>query len=412
MARPPEEPGAPQQEFPFRAVRVRARRTLLCALVLSALLSMLCMSLGRKDHLTLTGKVSLWALFAWSIVVAVYAVKTYGSARKYRAAPAASAPEMVDPLTGLPDRKGLMTALEGFDTEGEEFGKRVRLIDVDLANLNKVNYEFGQMIGDVVLQDVADLLRRNVSDENIVGRLGGDEFLVVMPRATATEAEQLSQVIEKAIEDYHLALGERGEVTGVKASVSVAVYMPDQASLHETVVSAKEATAHGRLPEAAGEEPSYYHVPRVTLGALAVHRWQNLDKKLQGDFKNWQRTPNEELTERMASEIAEMLDNKAEAHWLDFVTAPPSAGGRSSPTRILAEAVAKRLNVPYREVMRADTSGPETRSVEPAVDAVIDKGDGCLLVSDVVSSGILERRCVKKLSAAGAHVQAVAWSAY
>ena len=62
--------------------------------------------------------------------------------------------------------------------------------------------------------------------------------------------------------------------------------------------------------------------------------------------------------------------------------------------------------------MRADTSGPETRSVEPAVDAVIDKGEAALLVTDVISSGILERRCVKKLAAAGAHVHVAAWAAY
>ena len=62
--------------------------------------------------------------------------------------------------------------------------------------------------------------------------------------------------------------------------------------------------------------------------------------------------------------------------------------------------------------MRADVSGPETRSVEPAVDASLAKGDGVLLVSDVVSSGILERRCVRRLSAEGVHVTVVAWASY
>jgi orotate phosphoribosyltransferase len=74
--------------------------------------------------------------------------------------------------------------------------------------------------------------------------------------------------------------------------------------------------------------------------------------------------------------------------------------------------VANLVGVPYRDVMRADASGPESRTVEPAVDAVIEKGDGVLLISDVISSGIVERRCVKKLSAAGAHVQVVAYAAY
>jgi diguanylate cyclase (GGDEF)-like protein len=393
-------------------VRFGSRRTVLCALVLNALLFMVCVFLGRKDFVSFSVKLGLWALFAWSLVVTGYAVYTYVSARKFRGLAPAQAPEMVDPLTGLPDRKGLMTALESFDADVEESGKRVRLIDVDLTNLNKVNYEFGQMIGDVVLRDVAELLRRHVPEEDLVGRLGGDEFLIVMRRATAAEAEGLAQELGKTLEGYTLSLGDRGRVEGIKATISVAVYLPDQASLHETVVSAKEATAHGKLPADEGGGPAYYHVPRVTLGAFAVHRWQNLDKKAQNELKLWQREPNDAFTERMVNDIARMLDEKAEAHWLDFVTAAPSAAGRASPTRALAEAVARRLNVPYRDVMRADSSGPESRSVEPAVDAVIDKGDGALLISDVISSGILERRCVKKLSAAGAYVQVTAWAAY
>jgi len=403
---------AVEEEHAPERVRLGSRRTVLCALVLNALLFVVCLFLDQQSFVGFSAKLGLWGLFAWSLVVTAYGIYTYVSARTFRGMAAVQALEMVDALTGLPDRKGLMTALEGFDTEVDESGKRVRLIDVDLANLNKVNYEFGQMIGDVVLQDIAELLRRHVPEEDLVGRLGGDEFLIVLRHVTAAEAEGLAQKLEKAIEGYTLSLGERGRVEGIRATISVAVYLPDQASLHETVVSAKEATAHGKLPASEGEAPAYYHVPRVTLGAFAVYRWQSLDKKAQNELKLWQREPGAEFTERMVNDIAQMLDEKAEAHWLDFVTAAPSAAGRASPTRALAEAVAKRLGVPFRDVMRADSSGPESRSIEPAVDAVIDKGDGALLISDVISSGILERRCVKKLSAAGAYVQVAAWAAY
>lgn len=388
----------------FRALDVGSRRTLLCALVLNALLWMLCVFLGG-------GQIGLWALFAWSLVVTAHAVYTYLGARRYKRQAGAEL-GMTDLLTGVPNRKGLMAMLESYDVSVEEFGRRVRLIDVDLVNLNKINYEFGQMVGDAVLQDVAALLQRSVGEKDLVGRLGGDEFLVILPQATADEAESLAETLGQTISDYRLALGERGEVSGLAANISVAAYVPEQASLHETVVSAKEATAHGRLPEAEGEEPGYYHVPRVTLGAFAVYRWESLDKKLRDEFKLWQREPNDAFMQRMVNDMVRLLDEKAEAQWVDFVTAVPGPLGRSSPTKRLAESVAKRVGVPYRDVMRADTSGPETRTIEPAVDAVIDKGDGVLLISDVISSGILERRCVKKLSAAGTHVQVAAWAAY
>jgi len=395
---------------------VVSRRCALSAMVLSALLLAASYALGSRPETNFWARLGLWAMFAWSLVVLAYSVMAFWRAHTFSKRKSADF-GLTDPLTGLPNRKGLLTELERYDVSPREFGRRVRLIDIDLLNLDRVNYEFGQMVGDAVLQDLANVLRSTVPEGNLVGRLGGDEFLVIMPQGTASEAEKLANSLREAITNYRLNLGERGEVHSLKANISVAAYVPEQASLHETVISAKSATAHGSLPEMETDEgTSFYHVPRVTLGAFAVHRWQKLSKREQDEFKLWKRELNAAITERMASEIVRLLDEKAEANWVDFVTAVPApggiGGGRTYGARHLAQAVAKLLGVPYRDVMRADASGPESRSVEPAVDAVIDKGDGVLLVSDVISSGILERRCLKKLSAAGAHVQVVAWAAY
>jgi diguanylate cyclase (GGDEF)-like protein len=400
----------PTEQAAAREIHAASRRAALFVLVLSGLLLMAAVLMKGW------GGWCARAMFVWSVVVCVYAVKAYWRARAYSRKKAKDL-GMTDALTGLPNRKGLMGELERCQAGVQEYGKRIRLIDVDLMNLNRVNYEYGEMVGDAVLQDVAALLRRTVPERNPVGRLGGDEFLVIMPEATAEDSEAIAASIREAITNYRLSLGDRGEIQALKANVSIAAYLPEQASLHETVVSAKEATAHGKLPEAEGEEAhAYYHVPRVTLGAFAVYRWQNLSKTEQEEYKLWKRELTATVTERMAGEITRLLDEKAETNWADFVTSVPTpggaGGGRTYAGRELALAVAKHLGVPYRDVMRADASGPENRSVEPAVDAVIDKGDGALLISDVISSGIVERRCAKKLAGAGAHVMVVAWAAY
>lgn len=387
-----------------------AASLVMCATLLAALVA-------TKEDVNLRYAVACWALFTVALISWFFALRTFWRARAYDRR-LANELGIVDPLTGLPNRRGLMAELEAFDVTPQEFGKRVRLVDVDLANLNRVNYEYGQPVGDAVLQDLANLLRTTVPPNAIVGRLGGDEFLCVLPQASQSEAESLAQTIRESISGYSLSLGDRGEVSSLKASVSVAAYVPEQASLHETVISAKEATAHGRLPglEAGEEGGAYYHVPRVTLGAFAVHRWQDLNKETQDEFKTWKREMSNKVTDRMANEIFHLLDERADANWLDFVTAVPAAsgvgGGRTYAARRLAEKVAHLLGVPYRDVMRADVSGPESRTLEPAVDAVIEKGDGVLVISDVISSGIVERRCVKRLSSAGAHVQLIAYAAY
>ncbi|MGD2174060.1 MAG: GGDEF domain-containing protein, partial [Candidatus Brocadiaceae bacterium] len=312
-----------EEEQVTRRIHRASRRTVLTSFVLAILLLFLALILARKGVESLGLRVLGWALFAWSLVVAIYAGYGYWQARTYYRRKSSEL-GLTDNLTGLPNRKGLVAALERFELGPQEFGKRTRLVDIDLANLNRVNYEFGQTVGDAVLQDIANLLRSGVPEDNIVGRLGGDEFLIVLPQASVSEAEALAESFKQTIADYSLSLGDRGEVHSLKARVSVASYVPEQASLHETVVSAKEATAHGRLPEAEDEEAEpYYHVPRITLGAFAARRWQSLNKSEQEEFKLWKRELNENVTDRMCSDIVKMLDEKAETNWCDFVTAVP-----------------------------------------------------------------------------------------
>ena len=404
------------EEEVTQSVRRASRRAVLSALLLSAVLWVLAFTLGRFGAMGVWRSLGLWSMFVWSLVVAVYAGLTYWRARKYvrRVAPNL---ELVDRLTGLPNRQALMAELDRRDLRSLEAGTRCRLIDVDLTNLNRVNEEFGQMVGDAVLQDIAGLLKNAVAEPNLLGRLAGDEFLVIMPKATTEEAESLAGAIRQAIGQYRLDVGGKQAVSSVKANVSVGTYLPEQASLHETVILAKGTGGLSALAEAEGAAPEgYQHVPRVTLGAFAAHRWQRMSEAEQNKFTLWQRELDQPTTDGMAEDILKVLDEKAEERWLDFVTAVPSHGaagsGRAYPARRLAEAVAGKLGVPYREVMRAESSGPDTRAVEPVVDATITKGSGVLLVSEVITSGTLERRCVRKLSAAGAHVQMIAWAAH
>ncbi|MCK4284227.1 MAG: diguanylate cyclase, partial [Candidatus Brocadiae bacterium] len=294
---------------------------------------------------------------------------------------------------------------------------RCRLIDVDLTNLNRVNEEFGQMVGDAVLRNLAELLRNAVPAPNLLGRLAGDEFLVIMPRTTTAEAESLADTIRRSIAEHKLDLGGKGVVSSVKANVSVATYMPEEASLHETVILAKGVGGLGVSAEAEGmESEGYHHVPRVTLGAFAVRRWQRMSEAEQKGFALWKQDLDQPTTDSMATEILKVLDEKAEDSWVDFVTAVPAhdatGTGRTYPARQLAEAVASKIGVSYRQVMRAESAGPDARAVEPVVDATITKGSGVLLISDLITSGTLERQCVKRLFAAGARVQMVAWAAH
>lgn len=92
-----------------------------------------------------------------------------------------------DPLTGLANRRAMMNHLrlaeQMFASDGNGFA--VALLDLD--QFKQVNDNLGHDIGDLLLVEVADRLTQSSAAEEIVGRLGGDEFLIFMPDVTGHE---------------------------------------------------------------------------------------------------------------------------------------------------------------------------------------------------------------------------------
>lgn len=84
---------------------------------------------------------------------------------------------LTDPLTGLRNRRGFDRALERLGAAGQPFG----LIHVDLDHFKAVNDRYGHLSGDRVLVAMAHRLRNVVRDADAVARIGGDEFVVLLP---------------------------------------------------------------------------------------------------------------------------------------------------------------------------------------------------------------------------------------
>lgn len=103
---------------------------------------------------------------------------------------------MTDELTGLLNRRGFRRAAEEIIGRGR--GCQLAIIDVD--GLKKVNDTFGHSVGDSLIADCASVLRDSVRQSDVVGRMGGDEFCVLVP-APLAPAEALRNSL-KARLDY------------------------------------------------------------------------------------------------------------------------------------------------------------------------------------------------------------------
>jgi len=87
----------------------------------------------------------------------------------------------IDSLTGLYNRRAFGRILRDSLSEARETGDVVSIINADIDRFKDFNDEFGHPVGDQLLKDLADVLQTNIRAENTVARVGGEEFVVLLP---------------------------------------------------------------------------------------------------------------------------------------------------------------------------------------------------------------------------------------
>jgi diguanylate cyclase (GGDEF)-like protein len=130
-----------------------------------------------------------------------------------------------DLLTEIHNRFSLDKHLEGLIREARFKGASFGLIYVDLDEFKQVNDECGHQVGDLYLQEVAIRMKRQVRSIDLLARIGGDEFAVLVPDVrTRADVEEIALRIDRSF-DEPIAAAEY--VLNASASVGVAVYPQD-----------------------------------------------------------------------------------------------------------------------------------------------------------------------------------------
>lgn len=127
--------------------------------------------------------------------------------------------EAVDRLTGLPDRGAMQERVLRLLKERQSF--TVAVADID--RFGRLNEELGREAGDNALQILARVARRTIRPEDVVGRIGGDELLFILPRTTPSDATRaferlreelvLAQTVDE-FEPFTLSIGVIGSSSG------------------------------------------------------------------------------------------------------------------------------------------------------------------------------------------------------
>ncbi len=139
----------------------------------------------------------------------------------------AAAPREVgyDPLTALPSRSATLRHLDDAMHVAARLGTRVGVIFIDLDGFKAVNDTFGHARGDKALIEAAQQMREAVRRGDLVGRIGGDEFVAVL--GVVESEDEMADAAQRFLDRIALRVEEDGIVREVRASIGIAVFPQD-----------------------------------------------------------------------------------------------------------------------------------------------------------------------------------------
>ncbi len=167
---------------------------------------------------------------------------------------------MLDPLTGLPNRRALDSRLaELWDTAVLTSGELSCLV-IDVDYFKRVNDTLGHAAGDLVLCVLARVLTEQCRQDDIAARIGGDEFVALLPLATAQQAELVAQRIQAAFDRaVHHALTQSHALTpGTTACPTISIGVSSRTTNRPTC--AADLLAHADIALYAGKHQGRNHI--------------------------------------------------------------------------------------------------------------------------------------------------------
>lgn len=182
----------------------------------------------------------------------------------------------VDTVTGLPNRVHFIEKLSLLLSEAEEKDSMLALILLDIRRFKEINDNHGHFVGDQILQSVANRLRYVIEQGEVVARLSGDEFAVLLP---FTEARDIKFGIERFCDAISVPMHIENRSFTLTASVGTACYPHDAVDSGELFQDASIALYHAKQQDKA---VSIYD-PVMTL---VLKRQQEMIKRLNEAIEN------------------------------------------------------------------------------------------------------------------------------
>lgn len=170
-----------------------------------------------------------------------------------------------DPLTGLFNRRFFFTLADKFLSESIRHNKSLSLIMLDIDLFKDINDKHGHPVGDQIIQLVASKTKSLLRKEDIIARVGGEEYVVLLPNTNGKSAMLIAEKIRLAI-DSQCITKECSENIYPKISLGVATYAEGDSEFHEIYARSDKALYQakfmGRNKSCILEKKSYKNVTK------------------------------------------------------------------------------------------------------------------------------------------------------
>lgn len=235
-----------------------------------------------------------------------------------------------DRLTRVANRATLLSQLIGEVERARRYGRPLSVAFVDLDRFKAINDTYGHDAGDLVLRGVADIFAKNLRENDLVGRYGGEEFMLILPETTPEDAVTVAEKLRLLVEGHRFRLPDGTDVS-VTVSTGIAGGRGEQLRLESLVRDADAAMYSAK-----------------SLGRNQTYVFAEPDEEARVP-----RAPISPVGRAIASEVAEAARRAAESALVSAVDALPSYRGRpSSLIALVATSIARQLGLPETEVER------------------------------------------------------------
>ena len=273
----PTSPALPWLVLPAGMVAARFRPQVVIAGLVLTIAVILAATLGVDSNATIHNPVPVFATLALltTMVSIVWALQAAELHHRGEA--------ILDPLTGLLNRHALVPRFAELSMQARLSRQPICLLLCDVDNFKAINDEHGHDCGDAVLRDVAYALRKHLRSFELVYRLGGEEFLVVLPGIDTGAGHEVAERLRAAVEQARplgfevtisiglsAARGERVDYDTQFKAADTALYEAKRAGRNRVFTAPQPLGADTELPGDSSADEVFAPIPPSDIAPIAL----------------------------------------------------------------------------------------------------------------------------------------------